>query len=134
MRKEGQMRGQLLMVCLIGVILYGSGCATVLSDDSQHIDFTSNPPGAHVKVGPYECTTPCYLLIPKNKNYMVEASYGSQVKRVPLTRAVAGSTFLNILFWPGFIVDAITGNIKKYEPTSYDFTFTQGEVSKGINK
>lgn len=108
-----------------------SGCATVFTSDSQNIIFDSDPEGANIKVGPYECVTPCALEIPKGKNYTIEATYDEQKKVVPLTTKMAGSTLINILFWPGFIVDALTGNIKKYSPTHYNFVFeTQQEVEK----
>lgn len=105
------------------VAMWSSGCATILTQDTQNVTVTSDPPGADVQIGPYKCVTPCVLQIPKGKNYAIDVKYGEQKQSVPLTKGVAGTTLINILFWPGFIVDAITGNVQKYNPTEYNFTF-----------
>jgi len=118
------MKNLILILAMAAILFYGSGCATILSSDSQNITFNSEPQGANIKVGPYECITPCSLKIPKGQQYVIEASYAGEKKIVPLTKKMAGSTFWNILFWPGFLVDAITGNIKKYEPEHYSFNFS----------
>ena len=34
-------------------------------------------------------------------------------------------SLINILFWPGFIVDVATGSIMKYSPTTYSMTMEQ---------
>lgn len=123
------MKQTLLVLCLCLLIMYGGGCATIFTYDSQNrITFDSTPEGAHIKVGPYECNTPCALAIPKNQNYIIEATYNEQKKITPLTKKIAASTFFNIIFWPGFLVDAITGNIKKYDPDYYTFTFSTPKV------
>lgn len=114
---------KILLNLLLCVSVICSGCATIFTSDSQNITFGSEPEGANIKVGPYECITPCAIEIPKGKNFTIEASYDGQKKVVPLTTKMAGSTLINILFWPGFIIDALTGNIKKYDPTHYDFVF-----------
>lgn len=116
------MKKILLNLLLCSSVIF-SGCATIFTSDSQNITFASEPEGANIKVGPYDCITPCALKIPKGKNFTIEASYDGQKKVVPLTTKMAGSTLINILFWPGFIVDALTGNIKKYNPSHYDFVF-----------
>jgi len=33
--------------------------------------------------------------------------------------------FVNILFWPGLIIDLATGTMFRYDPTEYQFDFTQ---------
>ncbi len=124
------MKKTLLATLFFAVLTYSSGCATIFSGDSQNITFNSVPEGANIKVGPYEGVTPCAILIPKGQNYAIEAHYLGQKKVVPLTTKMTGSTFWNILFWPGFIVDAITGNIKKYDPNHYNFNFTQEKVKR----
>ncbi len=114
-----------VLTFLLCAFVFVTGCATVLTQDTQNITVTSDPPGADVQIGPYKCVTPCVLQIPKGKNYAIDVKYGEQKQSVPLTKGVAGTTLINILFWPGFIVDAITGNVQKYNPTEYNFTFTQ---------
>ena len=117
------MKKLLLTASLFLMTMWCCGCATVLTKDTQNITVNSQPPGAKVQIGPYKGITPCVLQIPKGKNYAIDVNYGEQKQSVPLTKQVAGTTLINILFWPGFIVDAITGNVQKYEPTEYNFTF-----------
>lgn len=110
---------------ILPILIVISGCATLFTKDSQRITFNSKPKGAHIQVGPYDCTTPCSLLIPKGKSYSIEATYQDQKKVVPLTQKMHGATLVNILFWPGFIVDSMTDKIEKYEPTEYMFHFEE---------
>jgi hypothetical protein len=112
-----------LVLVLVGV-MFCSGCSTLFTDSSQQVTFVSTPDGAHVKVGPYECTTPCTMLIPRDTNYAVEAAYNGKKKVVPFEKTMAGSTVLNILFWPGFIVDGMTGNTQKFKNTHFAFDFS----------
>lgn len=123
-----------LMILLFVYLIIASGCATIFTDDSQNITFDSEPEGARIKIGPYTGITPCALLIPKGKNFAIEASYGAKKQVQPLTTKMAGSTLINILFWPGFIVDAMTGNIKKYDPDHYTFNFSEPVAAKTEEK
>jgi hypothetical protein len=70
------------------------------------------------------------LHVPKGKDYAVRVSQGPDKRVVPLNRAVDPLTFLNIIppLWPGFIVDAATGALTKYEPNviSVDFRMAPG--------
>jgi hypothetical protein len=111
---------------LVGLLLlFCGGCATLLTEDTQNITITSCPVGAEATIGPYSCICPCVLQIPKGQTYSIDVKYQGQKQSVPLTKKVAGTTFINILFFPGFIVDAITGDIKKYAPTEYSFVFSE---------
>jgi len=106
-----------------------AGCSTLFTDSSQQITFVSKPEGAQIKVGPYECTTPCNMLIPRKTNYAVTATYGDKKKVVSFEKTIAGSTILNVLFWPGFIVDGMAGNTQKFSNTHFVFDFT-GETTE----
>jgi len=112
-----------LSIC-VGMLVV-VGCATIFTKDSQQITFNSKPKGAHIQVGPYECKTPCSLLIPKGKSYSIEATYKGQRKVVPLTQKMHGATLVNVLFWPGFVVDSMTDKIEKYDPAEYMFHFEE---------
>ena len=111
-------------IAIVAVLLFVSGCSTLFTDSSQQITFVSKPEGAHIEVGPYECTTPCTMLIPRKTNYAVKATYKDKKKVAPFEKTIAGSTIINALFWPGFIVDGITGNTQKFKNTHFAFDFS----------
>ncbi len=107
-----------------------TGCATILSGTNQTVTFNSYPPGAHVQAGRYTGTTPVTLSLPKGRDYAVQVSQGPDKRVIPLTRTLDPLTLLNLIppLWPGFIVDAASGAITKYEPdvVSVDFRTTSG--------
>ncbi len=118
------LKGEQMKKLLLVLVVSCSGCSTLFTDSSQQITFVSKPEGAHIEVGPYECTTPCTMLIPRKSNYAVTATYKGKKKVVPFEKTIAGSTVLNVLFWPGFIVDGMTGNTQKFSNTHFVFDFT----------
>ena len=120
-------------VLLLSALAVASvGCATIISGTSQTITIDSNPPGAHVKVGYQTATTPATLRVPKGKDYPIEVAYGSDKRIVPLNRNLDPMTLLNIIppLWPGFIVDAVTGAITKYEPDVISVDFSEVRVTR----
>ena len=124
-------RGTLgVLILVVAFTVMSSGCATLLSGTSQNVTINSNPPGAHVKIGYQSGITPVTLSVPKGKDYPIEISQGPDKRIVPLRRNVDVFTFLNIIppLWPGFIVDAVTGSITKYDPdiVSIDFRTRPG--------
>lgn len=108
--------GLLLLIAVFAVA--STGCATMISGTSQNVTITSNPPGAHVRIGHQSGITPVTLSVPKGRDYPVEVSQGPDKRIVLLNKNVDAYTFLNIIppLWPGFIVDAVTGSIMKYDP------------------
>jgi len=109
-----------------------TGCASIISGTTQTITIDSNPPGAHVKVGYQTATTPATLSVQKGKSYPVEVAYGPDKRILPLARNVDPMTLLNIIppLWPGFIVDAVTGALTKYEPEVISVDFTEVRVTR----
>ena len=97
-----------------------------MSGSSQNITITSEPAGAHVKIAHQSGTTPAVLQVPKGKDYSVEVTHGTDTRVLPLQRTFDAVSILNIFFWPGFIVDAVTGAITKYDPDTYSVDFTEG--------
>ncbi|MGD2110419.1 MAG: PEGA domain-containing protein [Phycisphaerae bacterium] len=124
---NGKAAGILISIAVLAFVC--TGCATMLSGTSQGVTITSSPPGAYVKVGQQSGVTPVTLYVPKGKDYVVEVSQGPDKRIVSLERNVDGFTFLNIIppLWPGFIVDAATGSIMRYDPdvVSVDFRTPQ---------
>jgi len=118
----------LALVC--GTLLVSTGCATILAGADQTVRIESYPPGAHVSVGHQAGITPVTFHVPKGKDYTVRVSQGPDRRAVPLSRSLDPLTLLNIIppLWPGFIVDAATGALTRYEPSviAVDFRTAPG--------
>ena len=99
------------------------GCSSVISGTKQAIEISSTPSGAKVQMGPYDGTTPFVVTIPKGKDYVIEVTKDSQRRAVALQRRFDPIGFINILFWPGFIIDAVSGAMMEYDPANYHVNF-----------
>lgn len=117
--------------CTVIVVLFAvicsQGCCSLFKGGSELVSIDSNPQGAKVKVGPYHGTTPYTVQIPRGKDYVITAEYNGKSEVVSLNRSIQGLYWVNILLWPGLIVDAATGKMYNYDPTEYSFDFTQNQ-------
>lgn len=112
-------------VCLALVLfILTQGCSSIFTSGPQNISVDSEPSGAKVKIGPYSGTTPYNVSIPRGKNYTIQVNYQGEREVVNLEKAIEPVFWVNILFWPGLIVDLATGSMFRYDPTYYDFDFT----------
>lgn len=106
-----------------------SGCATVFSGSSntvkmQVVDADTNELIHNVKCSVTDSDGIVYLLannpgdiiVPKGKGTLrVDCKKaGYQQQNMGIAQNINGITFVNVIFWPGFIVDAVTGNMHKY--------------------
>jgi hypothetical protein len=59
-------------------------------------------------------------VLPRGKEATITASKaGCDDRSIQTEKRIVGATWLNIFFWPGFIVDVATGAIQKADPTTY---------------
>lgn len=116
--------GALALLCGLAVAL--TSCATLISGTHQTVTIDSYPPGALVKLGYQTGTTPVTFSVAKGKHHVVQISQGPEKRVLPLSRKLDPVTLLNIIppLWPGFIVDAVTGAITKYNPDVIYVDFT----------
>lgn len=112
-------RGLAAIVALVSLVTQ-TGCATILNDDTQMVAFDSEPIGATVAVdGVRMGVTPCALPIERkgwDKTIQIEKP-GYKTEIFVLDNVLSGSTFLNVLWFPGAIVDGISGRGGKYKDT-----------------
>ena len=114
----------MIAVSLVVMVL-NSGCCSLFRESSQVVRVNSAPEGATVKLGEAEGKTPYTLTVPKGKEYVINAKLRGETKSMTLNRRIDGLYWVNILIWPGLIVDAITGKMFVYDPTEYNFDFTK---------
>jgi hypothetical protein len=115
---------KLLLCAMVVVVLLIQGCCSLFCSGSQNISVRSEPPGAKVEMGPYEGTAPYDVSIPRGKEYVIQATHDGHTKTQTLNRSIEPVYWVNILFWPGLIIDLATGKMWEYDPTVYKFDFT----------
>jgi len=113
-----------VLCTLLAVLIFTQGCCSIFTNDPQTISVDSKPEGAKVQIGPHEGTTPYRVSLPRGKNYVIQASYGGRDKTLALNKQIEPVYWINILFWPGLIIDLATGAMFEYDPTHYEFDFT----------
>jgi hypothetical protein len=114
---------KVLLCAMVVVAVSCQGCCSLFCSGSQTISIRSDPPGAKVAMGAYEGTTPYDVSIPRGKDYVIQATYDGQTKSQSLNRSIEPVYWVNILFWPGLIIDLATGKMWEYDPTMYNFAF-----------
>lgn len=119
------MKKLLLLLAPVLALFSLSGCATIFSGTTQIVRIESSPPGALVEInGVSHGTTPATVPMKKNLSQpsvvLTKEGYQSKVFSPTSTFDVVG--ILNILFWPGFAIDAVTGAMMKYDQLLYKIT------------
>ena len=123
--RKGVSKMKKSVLCtVLAVLFFTQGCCSIFTGDPQTVSVDSKPEGAKVQIGPYEGTTPYRVSLPRGKNYVVQASYGDRDKTLALNKQIEPVYWVNILFWPGLIIDLATGAMFEYDPTHYEFDFT----------
>lgn len=118
------MKKSMLILVFCGAFMF-NGCATILSGTSDDITFNSNPTGATIlidglKVG----KTPSVQTIKRpgfsDKTVTLKLE-GHDDRTFKLQKTLNAVTICNIGIGgvPGFIIDALTGSIYKYDRTNY---------------
>src|SRR5690606_27890971 len=114
-RSKSMRTWKLLMAA---VLCLGSGCSTILNDDTQPVTFDSDPPGALVNIdGVNYGRTPCTIPVQRkgwDKQVMISLD-GYKTEIFTLENTLSGNTFLNVIWWPGAVVDGISGRAGKYQ-------------------
>ena len=122
---KGEKMRKILVVIILFTVCFNQGCCSIFTSGPQTVSIDSKPEGATVKVGPYKGITPYNVSIPRGKDYTIRASYNGKEEILNLNKSIEPVYWVNILFWPGLIIDVATGKMFKYEPTEYEFDFTQ---------
>lgn len=111
-----------ISICTIALIFL-SGCATIFTKPSDTITFKSIPEGARVEingvsVGKTPVTVPVKRsLTPPHVQMKLD---GYETHYIVMQNSFNKIATFDILFWPTFVVDALTGKIMKYDITSYE--------------
>ena len=96
-------------------------CATLFGDSSDSVTIRSNDPTAKLMInGNQVGIGSAVYSLPRGKNATITASKtGCSDMTVSTDKSFVNTGWLNILFWPGFIVDAATGKMFEADPKNY---------------
>lgn len=108
---------------LVLLVLLLAACATIFTSSSQNISVDSNPKGATIIVNTtggiqvFEGTTPASVHLDRKNKYVVIVNLeGYREERIQIGQTLNPITIVNLLFWPGFIVDLVTGAVWNLDP------------------
>lgn len=130
------MKQPSLLLILAGML--ASGCAYILSTDSQDISISSTPGGAQVVIkttGGIEVftgTTPAQAHLKRKNEYIIDVTLeGHAPKQIHLEQSINPATFWNLLIGgiPGWIIDGVSGAIWKLEPETIMITLQTASIN-----
>lgn len=119
-------------------VLFSSGCATLFSGTDEEITFNSSPSGADVVVdGIVVGTTPTTVEIDRpgleDQDVTIELD-GYETRTFELDKEFNTISILNIFVWPGFVVDALTGALFRYDKDTYSVNLETGAISLRLDE
>ena len=115
----------LLLAVVAAVFSAVSGCATIAqstgignSAGSDLVAITSKPAGATVHIdGVQVGVTPLTITVSPRAKVITFAKDGYSAVTIPIPNDWNGWAIANVLWIPGVVVDAVTGNIRKVRGT-----------------
>ncbi len=115
------------IITVLVLMMFLSGCCTIMHGKSQEIYLNSTPSGAVVRVNSIATTTPGTITLERTKPHytLVFEKEGYKSITVELRRTLDGWLFGNI-FLGGIIgtaIDFLTGSAYKITPQEVDVTF-----------
>ncbi len=110
-----------IVAIILSSIIF-SGCATVFKGTTERVRFKSNPADAAVFVDGEHVGSATETHILK-KGFEAQSvtlkMAGYQDKAIVVEKSFDPIAILNILFWPGFIIDAASGAMMKVKKPVY---------------
>lgn len=111
------MKKQMMTVALTALLMGLTGCSTMFGDNDRLVHVNSVPKGAQVKVNNQVTadTTPTQVVVKDmfSPTTITVAKKGCKSQTTVIEPEFQKIGLLNILIFPGFIVDAITGDMMK---------------------
>ncbi len=109
------------LVISLALFLGLTGCASMFGSNDRSIHVNSRPQGADVYVNNNLVgVTPTMITVPStwSSTLVTFKKRGFQPQYAQVNTQFQPIGLLNILFWPGFIIDAAAGNMMKVSPDS----------------
>lgn len=119
------------IIALLALLSFSS-CATILQGSPDRIPVNSMPSGASVYLnGVPVGTTPLMLSInhSDDANIMIKKE-GYEPVMIEKGKVVQGWFIVDIIWWPGAVIDLITHNQGKYSESAVTTSLVESKVSK----
>jgi hypothetical protein len=125
-QEEKLMKRYCLLLAVVAAVFSAvSGCATIAqstgignSAGSDLVAITSKPAGATVHIdGVQVGVTPLTITVSPRAKVITFAKDGYSAVTIPIPKDWNGWAIANVLWIPGVVVDAVTGNIRKVRGT-----------------
>ena len=109
------MKKVLLPAAVIASCLLLNGCATLFGNSDRVVSITSQPSGAEVFLNgqPSGYTPTQITLADIQGNYIQLQKPGYSTTNTAIQTSFQKVGILNIFFWPGFLVDYMTGDMMR---------------------
>lgn len=121
-----------------GVLLFVTGCATLMHGSRQDVGISSSPVGAAVTIDNQTMgKTPIVAELKRKQNHVVKIEMrGYEPFETTLTHKTSGWVWGNIAFGGliGLAVDAMTGSLYKLTPEQISATLSKGHVNITIDE
>ena len=104
-----------------------TGCATLTSGPMKRVTINSQPSGAVVRTENGDTkSTPTIMRFPGYKNQIISIEKeGYEPQSLILTKRFQARFWCNLLFWPGAVVDIMTGSAWRLEPKELNINLTK---------
>lgn len=117
------------------LMLFTTGCGTMMYGTQHHLGIVSDPPGAIITIdGKATYSTPVTVVLEKSKNHTVRIELeGYLPLEMEITRKVNwGIAALGIYpFFPSIIIDFITGGVYTLRPDEVQAQLIKENISYG---
>ncbi len=115
-------------ISVVAVLVLG-GCATIFTGSTSNVNLQAVDSADNKILENVSCTltdgdgtvytiaaNPGSVIVSKGKGTLRAdcKKKGYVQQNMGVAETINGVTFVNVLFWPGFIVDAVTGTMHKY--------------------
>lgn len=121
---HNQKGGRMLKNTLAAALLLSlTACGTIFTGTSDNITVASNPPGTKVLMDGLDMGSTPVTFTAKRKitaPTLMLRKEGYRDRTIQMQNEVNIVALLDILFWPSFIVDGVTGGLMKYSNTTYN--------------
>jgi hypothetical protein len=116
------MKSKLFILAIVSTFLMTS-CATIFTGTKDTIRIDSNPEGAKVYIdGIQVCKTPCTTTVQRSlsdKLLKIKLA-GYETRVIGLTKEFNTVSIINLGNLIGWVIDAATGSLIKYDKKGYD--------------
>ncbi len=110
-----------------GLFLSLAGCASIAGDNTRSVKVDSYPAGAAIYMDNQQYgVTPAVITLPSyiyGGKAVTLKKRGYQDQTVMVNSKFQPVALLDILFWPAFIVDGMTGNLVKIDPANLNINY-----------